>query len=166
MTTKNPIRRLLDECGVKPAEFAEQYKFSRQAVDYLINGTYPGLSDKFYDSLYDVANLNGFDASYIDEDYESWRREARQENAEKYRIHPRAVWDTVTSPFDTYVRDTAGNRSRLAKDLKVPVRDVTRYARGEALAMPLELQNAFNQIGFEGLADLIAMQYNWRTEHR
>lgn len=164
--SKNPIVELLDECGTKPAEFAKEYEFSRQGVDYYINGVYPSLSDKLLDALYDLALDNGLEWYDLEAEYKEWRADERARQTGKFHVRPRPVWNENTSPFDTYVRDTSGNRSRFAKDLKVPVRDVTRYARGEAMTMPLELQAALDEIEFPYKAELIAMQYNWRTDYR
>lgn len=166
VTRKNPILELLDNCGTKPAEFALRAGMSRQAVDYYLNGVYPRLSEELLDDLYMLCEDNGVRWHELQQDYQAWRLDERFRNSVKYQVRPRPVWTDQVSPFDTYVSDTAGNRSRFAKDLKVPVRDVTRYARGEALAMPLELQQAFDDIEFPHKAELIAMQYNWRTEHK
>jgi hypothetical protein len=162
---KNPIVQILDDCGTKPSEFAREYDFTRQAIDYYVNGVYPTLSDKLLDSLYDLAIDNGIEWPDIEALYSQWRSAERANWYERFAQRPRPVWDRTTSPFDTFIRDTSGNRSRFAKDLKVPVRDVTRYARGEAVAMPMELQTAFDEIQFPWKAELIAMQYNWRTEY-
>lgn len=159
---QNPIQQIFDSTGTKPAEFAKRFGFSRQAVDYLVNGVYPTVSDRFYKSLNQLTK----EAEYVDEDYKQWRNLARWDNADKYKVQPRHVWDEVVSPFDVYILDTAGNRSRFAREMKVPVRDVSRYARGEALAMPMQLQEAFDSIEFPYKAELIAMQYNWREEYR
>lgn len=164
--SKNPILELLDECGIKPAEFAKEYEFSRQGIDYYINGVYPNLSDKLLDALYDLTFDRGLEWPDLETEYQEWRADERAAQVDKFHIQPRQVWNEKTSPFDTYVRDTSGNRSRFAKDLKVPVRDVTRYARGEAMAMPLELQAALDEIAFPYKAELIAMQYNWRMDYK
>lgn len=171
---KSPYLRLIEACGVTQVQFQEAFGYNKPTFVQIITGQYPNLSDRMIESLAELCHEKGvvaskilkaeYDAEYLQDAYHRWQTSERMVVASKYLIEPPMGWNKGVSPFDTYVSRTAGSRARFCKDLKVDAARVYEYATGRSVSMPSAIENALREIHYPWLAQLIALQYNWRQE--
>lgn len=172
---ENPYVRLRYLCGISQKEFAEKYGFSKTTMTYLESGQYPDLSEKMILSLGQECSEKGipakqllateFSASNLQDAYHQWQRKERFRSRAVFLIEPPERWNKELSPMHFYVKATTGSVQKFCKLLKVPSASVMRYTTGTTRQMPKALEEAFRQIDFTHLKELLEMQAAWVDEN-
>jgi DNA-binding XRE family transcriptional regulator len=170
---KNPYVRLRELCGSSQKGFASKHGFGKMTMVYLESGMYTRVSDRQSVALGRECAEKGVDAREVlreeygsvslNEAYLAWRSEDRRLKAPGVlaKAAPPFVGDVDTSPVAQFVRDTAGSLQGFCKLLKVPSITMTRYIRGETLAMPAALVSALEDVKYPHARSLADAQANW-----
>lgn len=172
MTKENPVKALVQACGVTSAEFLRESGLSRSTYTNIINGAYPEISDRQFTSVVRLCLEKGVDHHaflrreygeyYLADAYIQWRKDARQEHLEDFFVAPRPGKGAV-SPFARYVEDTAGGPTAFSKRLKVSPAAVYRYSTGATRRMPGQIREALVGVGYGSMIpNLEALQDAWR----
>lgn len=173
---ENPYVRLRNLCSISQKDFAAKYQMSKTTMVYVETGQYPDLSEKMIMSLGQETVEKGVPARQILESeygmatlqdaYHSYQRLSRREVKDTFNIEPPQIWNKTTSPFASYIKATTGGSvQKFCKMLKVPSASVLRYRNGQTKPMPVSLEEAFTQIGFPYMRQLVESQAAWVEAH-
>jgi DNA-binding XRE family transcriptional regulator len=170
----NPYRRLRKACGIQQKEFANKYGFSHASMTAIEGGTVPNLSDRMIVALGKECATKDIDARAVlateygvgtlSEAYQNWKANERMAVAQVFRKPLTGSSDNKTSPFASYVEDTAGGVTQFAKTLKVPLSAVQMYANGKILTMPKAIKDGLTQVRFGEIDTLESMQSDWAAK--
>ena len=170
---KNPYIRLRELCGTTQKGFATKYGFGKMTMVYLESGMYTRVSERQSIALGKECNEKGvnahevlreeYGAASLNEAYLGWRSEDRRVKAPEVlaKASPPFTGDMDTSPVAQFVKDTAGSLQGFCKLLKIPSITMTRYIRGETLAMPDALVSALEDVKYPHAGLLADAQANW-----
>jgi DNA-binding XRE family transcriptional regulator len=170
---KNPYVRLRELCGTSQKGFATKYGFGKMTMVYLESGMYTRVSDRQSIALGRECDEKGVDArgilreeygsASLNEAYLAWRSEDRKLKAPGVlaKASPPFTGDMDTSPVAQFVKDTTGSLQGFCKLLKIPSITMTRYIRGETLAMPDALVSALEDVKYPHTGSLADAQANW-----
>lgn len=170
---KNPYIKLRELCGTTQKGFATKHGFGKMTMVYLESGMYTKVSERQSIALGKECNEKGVDAREIlreeygsaslNEAYLAWRSEDRKLKAPSVlaKTAPPFTGDEDTSPVAQFVKDTAGSLQGFCKLLKIPSITMTRYIRGETLAMPDALVSALEDVKYPHANVLADAQANW-----
>ena len=170
---KNPYIRLRELCGTNQKGFATKHGFGKMTMVYLESGMYTRVSERQSIALGKECNEKGvnahevlreeYGAASLNEAYLGWRSEDRRVKAPEVlaKAAPPFTGDVDTSPVAQFVKDTAGSLQGFCKLLKIPSITMTRYIRGETLAMPDALVSALEDVKYPHAGLLADAQANW-----
>lgn len=171
----NPFAFLRLKCGLSQSKFCARYGFSKQTVIGIESGMYPDLSDRMIVSLGKACADAGVNARMellvtygverLQQAYKQWQAIERQEAVPLVNGFEPTVWTEELSPMHCLVVGTVGSLQGFAKRLKVPPATLVRYTRGEQDMMPKSIYEAFRQIRYPYLLDLIRNQAEWVASH-
>lgn len=176
ISIESPFKVLREACGISTREFAKKYSIAKTTLTYLETQQYAKLSSYQIQILGAECQSKGVDASSIlregwgvstlAEAYEASQHAARHAAHSTFDIQPPERWTDDLSPFHFYVKATTGSAQGFCKQLKVPASSVLRYTTGVTRSMPITIEAALRETGFQALSHLVAMQANWADEHR
>jgi DNA-binding XRE family transcriptional regulator len=170
---KNPYVRLRELCGMSQKKFADKHSFGKMTMVYLESGMYTKVSDRQSISLGKECAEKGIDAKQIivseygtpslNEAYLAWRSEDRRLKAPSVLAEaaPPFNGNGDLSPVAVFVKETTGSLQGFCKLLKIPSITMTRYMRGETMAMPDALRAALSDIKYPHIEALEAAQLKW-----
>ena len=172
---KNPFRRLRELTRTSQKNFAAEHNFSKTTMTYIEQGTYPNLSVYMVNAIADECEAQGIDAKQVLADeynglslmdaYHAWQTGERIQVAYQFRLVSPTTGTTLPplSPFDMYIKDTAGSVQSFCKLLKVPAATVSRYSSGVTKSMPLSLREALVEIQYPYMDEMVAMMTQWQN---
>lgn len=173
MDSKNPYTRLRELCGISQKKFGDKYGFAKITLIYLGSGMYTKVSDRQNISLGKECLEKGVDAkgflqdeygtTSLNEAYLAWRSEDRRLKAPSVLAEaaPPFNGNGDLSPVAVFVKETTGSLQGFCKLLKIPSITMTRYMRGETMAMPDALRAALSDIKYPHIEALEAAQLKW-----
>lgn len=172
---QNPYVRLRELCGASQKAFAAKHGFGKMTMVYLESGMYTSVSDRQNVALGKECYEKGVNAKEVlfeeyqvrslNEAYYQWRVSERAEHAPTVlaKVSPPFVGDSELSPVACLVRDTTGSLQGFCKVLKLPSITMSRYMRGETIAMPGELRTALSDAKWPFVDELETAQAKWRV---
>jgi hypothetical protein len=156
----NPVASLLRAAGTTQADFANRFEFSKQAVVYLLAGTFTSIPPKMMDALNELAGEKGA-TPVTQEAYWDWQVASRAVAAEKLYNAKLPFRAGKHSPAHNFIVDTFGSRERFAKEMKLPPASLMRWERGITRGLPAALEDALLEVGYEHWQELDKAQRTW-----
>lgn len=175
MNDTNPVTRLLSAANTSERAFRDRFRYSKQFMVDVTEGTYTRLSDSMHESLKELLTeksvdtiailVEEYNSTTLDGAYEQWQAQQRAANRDKFVSIAPNTWGPKASPAYFFVKNTSGNPTRFSKDLKVPPQQVRRWVNGTLQTTPASIVAALRQIGYPWTRELIENQRAWLEEH-
>jgi hypothetical protein len=172
----NPVVKVLRGSGLNATAFQKRWGFSKDGFQQALNGTYVDLSERLIAALESTCVTQGLDldkmlsseygTTDMNEAYHLWQSNSRvawahnlYEPKGKFRSNGK-----FGSPAHFFFVDSAGSRDRFAKGMKLSRATLMRWERGYTKGMPVTVESALNEVGYDWISDLMDAQRDWIEE--
>ncbi len=169
----NPITYLTKKAGMSLRQFEFEYNFSHEAVMQAVAGAFESSPPRIRQAIHHLMMEKGLDEGILlDEEYgvdtfeqayEQWRLEERARMADPVKkIRPdQLAWDRNRTPAMSFVIEASGTMTRFAKEMKIPLRTVRRWAHGDTDRLPKSVETALRDVGYPYIRELLEVQALW-----